>query len=189
MRALTRQRILSRSAKAGLTWNQGKYTTALQQIGPLEVSVKRIMIVGLFVFCLFFLSGDRALAQGATSGGYISYPLEDFHWQTIGNIRVMRVWQIEGVDKYPQVSILRVTTEDFHKFTNNPPELRKFVNENKVFSKPVITVGPCVALSSVDETGDAAGWIVTLLHTAHSKMMVSALPANPNLKPYFQPEK
>jgi hypothetical protein len=99
------------------------------------------------------------------------------------------VWQTEGADKYPQVSILRVTTEDFHKFTHNPPELRKFVNENKVFSKAVITVGPCVTLSSVDETGDAAGWILTLLHTAASRMTVSALPANPDLKPYFQPEK
>jgi hypothetical protein len=111
------------------------------------------------------------------------------HWQTIGDVGVLRVWRIEGADKYPQVSILRVTTEDFHKFTHDPPKLRKFVNENKVFSKAVITVGPCVALSAVDETGDAAGWILTLVHTAHSRMTVSALPTNPDLKPYFQPEK
>lgn len=126
---------------------------------------------------------------GSASGGDNRSSEQSLHWQTIGDIGVLRVWQIEGADKYPQVSILRVTTDDFHKFTNSPPELRKFVNKNKVFSKAVIAVGPCVALSSVDETGDAAGWIVTLVHTAHSKMTVSALPANPDLKPYFQPEK
>ena len=151
--------------------------------------MKRIMIVGLFVCFLLYLFGNRsAIAQGAISGGDNRSSEQSLHWQTIGDIGVLRVWQIEGADKYPQISILRVTTEDFHKFTHDPPALRKFVNDNKVFSKAVITVGPCVALSAVDETSDV-GWILTLVHTAHSRMTVSALPANPDLQPYFQPEK
>ena len=152
--------------------------------------MKRIIIVGLFACSLFQLQGlTRAVAQDANSGGQNQSSTQSVQWQMIAGVEVLRAWQVEGADKYPQVALLRVKTNDFHKFTNNPADLRDFVNDNKVFSKPVIEVGPCVTLSSVDETGDSAGWVVTMLHTAHSRMTVSALPANPELKPHPKSEK
>lgn len=150
---------------------------------------RTLLIVGLFASSLLRQGWTPVFAQDANVGGQNQSSAQSLKWQVIAGVGVLRVWQVEGADKYPQVALLRVTTDDFHKFTHSPPDLRKFVNDNKVFSKSVIEVGPCVALSSVDETGDSAGWVITVLHTLHSRMTVSALPANPDLKPYFQPEK
>jgi hypothetical protein len=108
------------------------------------------------------------------------------NWETVKGIRVLRAWQIEGRNTYPQISLLWVSTSDFQKFLHDPGELHKFVNEQKVFSKDVLTVGPWVTLSAVDETDDKAGYFLTLVHTSHSRMTVSALPANPDLQPLPQ---
>jgi len=107
-------------------------------------------------------------------------------WETVGDIKILRVWQITGRDSFPQISLLFIPSDALQKFTHNPTEFRKFVNDQKVFSKPVLTVGPAVTLSAVDETGDSDGYYVTAVHTTHSRMTVSALPANPNLKPLSQ---
>src|ERR1700751_1608418 len=119
------------------------------------VCMKRIMIAGLFACSLVQLQGwTPAVTQDANSGGQNRSYAQSLQWQVVAGVEVLRAWQVEGADKYPQGGLLRVKTNDFHKFTKNPADLRDFVNDNKVFSKPVIEVGPCVTLSSVDETGD-----------------------------------
>lgn len=147
--------------------------------------MKRRIIMGLFLCSLLFLEQRRPiLGQDAGAGipDKRTSP-QSPRWETIGDTKVLRVWAIEGPDKYPQVSLLQVSTKHFHKFMHDPVELRKFVNDHNVFSKTVLTVGPCVTLSSVDETSDKPGWIITLVHTAASRMTISALPANPELQP------
>lgn len=146
--------------------------------------MKRIVIVGLFACSLLFTAQRPVLGQNES----VETPAKQTHsqtprWQTIGNARVLRVWEVEGPDKYPQIALLWVSTDDLQKFSHDPLDLLKFVNDHKVFSKAVITVGPCVTLSAVDETSDTPGWIITAVHTQHSRMTMSALPANPELRP------
>jgi len=58
----------------------------------------------------------------------------------------------------------------------DPKKFVKFVNVNKFFSKDVITAGPWVTLSSVEQDEDSPDWLLTLLHGKMSTMIVSALP-------------
>ena len=92
-------------------------------------------------------------------------------------MQVLRVWQLEGANAYPQVSVLRVSDATYLKFFQDSQGFLKFVNANKVFSKDVIVAGPWVTLSSYVPKGQTYGWLLTLYHGKLSTMLVSALPS------------
>src|SRR5215470_10506578 len=84
--------------------------------------------------------------------------------------------QSEDEDKFPQVTILRVTNATYIKLLQDPQSLMEFVNKHKMFAKDVIQVGPWVSLSSVGKEQPPKCWVLTLLHGKLSTMLVSALP-------------
>ena len=89
---------------------------------------------------------------------------------------MMKLWQVEGKEVWPQVSVLRVSNAQYLKFSQDPKGFMDFVNVHKLFSKPVIVAGPWVSLSSVDQKDDSSDWVLTLLHGKRSTMIVAALP-------------
>jgi hypothetical protein len=99
-------------------------------------------------------------------------------WQTVGadGTQVMKVWEVEGKDVWPQIVILRVSNAIYLKFLQDPRGFMKYVNERKLFSQDVIVPGPWVSLSSLDQKLDPTIWALTLMHKKQSTMYVAALP-------------
>jgi len=91
-------------------------------------------------------------------------------------MEVLKVWELEGPDAYPQVSVLRVSNDVYFEFSRDPKEFMRFVNLHEIFPKAVIVSGPWVSLSAIDQKADQPGWILTLVHGKLSTMIVSALP-------------
>ena len=100
-------------------------------------------------------------------------------WQMIDDMQVLRVWELEGRDVWPQISILRVSNTTYLKYFQNPKDLVDFVNQNNIFSKAVIQAGPWVTLSSAGGKNGTPDWDLTLMHGKLSTMIVSALPQLP----------
>ena len=101
---------------------------------------------------------------------------ESAKWEKADDIQVLKLWELEGAKVFPQVSILRVSNERYRKFFENPKGFGEFVNQHKIFSKDVITAGPWMTLSSVEQQADPPGWVLTALHGHMSTAVVSALP-------------
>jgi hypothetical protein len=97
-------------------------------------------------------------------------------WEKVNGTQVMRIWQVEGKDIWPQISVLRVSNATYLKFSQDPKGFMKFVNEQKVFSKDVIVAGPWVSLSSVDQKDASPDWVLTMVHGKRSTIIVAALP-------------
>jgi hypothetical protein len=105
-----------------------------------------------------------------------SHRKESVKWQMIDEIPVLKIWELDGADVYPQVSILRVSDKEYRKFSKHPKEFIEFINKHQTFSKPVITAGPWVALSSVEQEPDPPCWVLTVVHGHLSTAIVSVLP-------------
>jgi|SRR5215469_3989344 len=97
-------------------------------------------------------------------------------WENVDDSQVLRIWQLEGPNIYPQISVLRVPNDAYLKFSQDPKGFMNFVNEHKVFSKDVIVAGPWVSLSSVDQKSNSLDWVLTIVHGKKSTIIVSALP-------------
>jgi len=145
--------------------------------------MKRTAMVGLFLSTLLFLAGDGlAYAQQSTTpADKTDYADQktNLKWQKIDDIQILKLWQLEGRDVWPQISILRVSNATYLKYFQNPKGLMDFVNQNKIFSKPVIEAGPWVTLSSAGEKNDPPNWDLMLSHGRTSTMIVAALPQLP----------
>lgn len=136
--------------------------------------MKRLILPALVVLCVLFLPPSRPTSAQQTEQKNLTPPM----WEYLGkDVQVLRVWQLEGANAYPQVSVLRVSDATYLKFFRDPQGFLKFVNANKVFSKDVIVAGPWVTLSSYVATGQTSGWLLTLYHGKMSTMLVSALPS------------
>ena len=132
--------------------------------------MKRIILPALVVLCVLFLLPSWPISAQQTQ--------QTPQWEKLGeDVQVLRVWQLEGANAYPQVSVLRVSDATYLKFFQDPQGFLKFVNANKVFSKDVIVAGPWVTLSSYVPKGQTSGWLLTLYHGKLSTMLVSALPS------------
>jgi hypothetical protein len=99
-------------------------------------------------------------------------------WQDVGTdgTQVMKVWEVEGADVWPQVSILRVSNATYLKFFQDPRGFMEFVNAEHVFSKDVIEADPWVSLPSVDDKDPSPEWVLATVHGKTSRMLVAALP-------------
>jgi hypothetical protein len=97
------------------------------------------------------------------------------HWEIVDGIQVAKLWQLDGPDVWPQVTIARVSNADYLKFFQDPQGFMDFVNKQEFFSKPVIEAGPWVTMSSVESTAPQT-WALTLMHGKRSSLIVAALP-------------
>jgi hypothetical protein len=99
-------------------------------------------------------------------------------WENVDadGTQMMKVWEEEGANVWPQISVLRVTNGAYLKFSRDPNAFMGFVNAHNVFSKPVIVAGPWVSLSSVDPKDASPDWVLTMVHGRESTMIVAALP-------------
>jgi hypothetical protein len=97
-------------------------------------------------------------------------------WETVDGSQVLRLWQLEGPKLWPQTTIMRVSHPTYQKYFQDPKKFVQFVNAHKFFSKDVITAGPWVTLSSVQQDVDSPNWVLTLMHGKSSTLIVSALP-------------
>jgi hypothetical protein len=140
--------------------------------------MKRWIITGFFLFSLVLVEGpispqQKAILTGATAAGR---PDVSINWENVDGRQVLRVWQLEGPNIYPQISVLRVSNDAYLKFSQDPKGFMNFVNAHKVFSKDVIVAGPWVSLASVDQKTNPPDWVLTIVHGKKSTMIVSALP-------------
>jgi hypothetical protein len=97
-------------------------------------------------------------------------------WETFENIKILRVWQIDGKDVYPQIALAQVSDKDFQKFVQNPAELVTFVNKHKVFEEEVKTASPWASLMSTNDAGDPSEWLLTFSHSRASSMAIASQP-------------
>ncbi len=101
---------------------------------------------------------------------------EAIKWETAEGIPVLKVWELNGDDVFPQTILLRVTNDAYRRFFNNPKGFMNFLNAHKIFSKDVIVAGPWVTLSSVEQQPEPREWILTVGHGHSSTIFVAALP-------------
>ena len=100
-------------------------------------------------------------------------------WQRLGEMFVLKVWELEnkgGKEVWPEVLLLRVTNSDYQKYAHRPKDFKDFLNQQKLFSKPVIIAGPWVTLASVDDEPPPENWILCVEHGKQSTVIVAALP-------------
>ncbi|PYX05721.1 MAG: hypothetical protein DMG84_21170 [Acidobacteria bacterium] len=139
--------------------------------------MKRTLIVGLFACSMLLLQEHRsASAQPQTSQGDKPTSAQSVKWESFENIRVLRVWQLESTDTYPQIALARVSNQDFQKFVQDPNALVTFVNKHKVFSKDVRAATPWASLMSTNYAGDPDEWLLTLSHGKTSMMAIASQP-------------
>jgi hypothetical protein len=140
--------------------------------------MKRWIITGFFLFSMVLVEGLISSQQKTILTGTTAAALSDvsIKWENIDGRQVLRVWQLEGPNIYPQISVLRVSNDAYLKFSQDPKGFMSFVNGHKVFSKDVIVAGPWVSLSSVDQKSNPPDWVLTIVHGKKSTMIVSALP-------------
>jgi len=137
--------------------------------------MKRIIFATLLALCVLFLLPNRPTNAQQAEQKKLA-PLE---WEKLRDgVQVLKIWQLEEADKYPQISVLRVSNAEYLKFFQDPKGFVKFINANQVFSKPVKVAGPWVTLSSYNPKNpkDDPDWVLTLVHGKLSYMVVSALP-------------
>jgi hypothetical protein len=135
-------------------------------------------IFTVFFLCSLLLLQDAGDAQRKSllMGGPAAESEKPLRWEAAEGTQVLRLWQLEGPNTWPQISVLRVSNSTYLKFSQNPKGFMEFVNAHKVFSKDVILAGPWVSLSSVDQKNDPTDWVLTIEHGKMSTMIVSALP-------------
>jgi len=116
---------------------------------------------------------QKTILTGTTAA---ARPDVSIKWENVDGSQMLRIWQLEGPNIYPQISVLRVSNDAYLKFSQDPKGFMNFVNEHQVFSKDVIVAGPWVSLSSVDQKSNSLDWVLTIVHGKKSTIIVSALP-------------
>jgi len=95
-------------------------------------------------------------------------------WETVGNAQALRIWQLDGPDVYPHVTLLRIAPDDYQAFINNPDSLLTFARSNNLFPVAATSIGP---LTSVSFSPDASypQYLVTMIHSLGSKLSAVAI--------------
>lgn len=90
-------------------------------------------------------------------------------WEPVGSSLALRVWQLEGPDVYPHVTLLRISPEDFQAFVANPSSLLDFASSYNLFPVAATSIGPLTSVSfSPDESYPQ--YLVTMIHSLGSKL-------------------
>ena len=134
--------------------------------------MKRTLIMGLFACCLLFLQRPSLLlAQDTSSEGNNSERAQIPRWETYkgitGDIKVLRVWQIESPFKKAEFALAVVSDADFQKFVQDPTRLLKFLEDNHVFpaAQTIREIAHWASLMSpAYAAGDPDYWLITIEH-------------------------
>jgi hypothetical protein len=141
--------------------------------------MKRIVCPVLLGLCILFLLPTQPRSAQQTEQKTEPKKMTALKWVKLKDgTQILRIWQLERPDAYPQIAVLRISNAKYLKYFEDPKGFMEFVNANEVFSKPVNTAGPWVTLSSYNPDNPKADpdWALTLVHGKLSTMIVSALP-------------
>jgi len=149
------------------------------------------ILAGLLAFSMLVLLRGQASSQQKTpppqkpaAAQTDLYP----RWENVDGIQVMRVWQVEGKDVWPQIAVLRVSNATYLKFSQEPEEFKKFLNKHKVFSIDVIVVTPWKAPPSLNPKDDLADWVLLGVHKPKSTVLIAALRQWDMGEPSYKPK-
>jgi hypothetical protein len=95
-------------------------------------------------------------------------------WEPIGNSQALRVWQIDGADVYPHVTLVRMSSADYQAFVNDPASLLTFARNNNLFPVPATSIGPLTSVSFAPEASYPQ-YLVTMIHSLGSKLSAVAI--------------
>lgn len=94
-------------------------------------------------------------------------------WQPVGGVKILRVWEITGPERYPHIALLRVSAGASRSFAQKPAQLLAFLNKNKVFPVKTRQIEEFVLVSSCRPNKDGS-CLYVLQHqkTSQSKVVV-----------------
>jgi hypothetical protein len=137
-----------------------------------------IILMSLLVLLVLVLSQGQARPQQKTipadkpTAARPNLPLQ---WENVDGVQVMRVWEVEGKEVWPQIAVLRVSNAQYLKFSRKPEELKEFLNKHKVFSIDVIVVTPWKSPRSLNPKDDLSDWVLLAVHKPMSTVLFAAL--------------
>jgi hypothetical protein len=145
--------------------------------------MKRTIAVGLFACSLLILQGHRAaMGQDASPRPDTPGSAQSPKWETYkgitGDIKVLRVWQIDPPSKTHEIALAIVSDADFQIFVQDPTKLVDFLNKHHVFpSDHVSEVAHWASLMSPTYPGDPDPWLLTINHAKTCRASITSQPA------------
>jgi hypothetical protein len=99
--------------------------------------MKRIGTLGLLMLSLLWPQVSRP-SIGQEAAQQKSTP---FGWKELGSgVSVLRVWEIPQSPKQPEIAILKLSEEEYRKFTQNR---KAYTNDHHIFPQPVDRIVIC----------------------------------------------
>lgn len=94
-------------------------------------------------------------------------------WQPVGEVEILRVWEITGSEQYPHIALLRVSASASRTFAEKPAELLAFLNKNEVFPVKTREIEEFVLVSpgSAKKDGDCV-YFMQHQKTSQTKVVV-----------------
>lgn len=122
--------------------------------------MKRIISPALVVLFLLFLpTMERSVAQEAQKK---TSPLL---WAPIGDgVQVLRLWEIDGGPKWPEIAILRLPVKEYKEFLEHPVD---YLNDHKVYPPQYPAKKVILCKTNHPEPANKE-CIITLMHSPNS---------------------
>src|SRR5215471_4479919 len=118
--------------------------------------MKRLLIAALFVLgVLLLLAGGRSGADDVVQPN-----LASLKWQLLQP----GVTKTDMGNGLPEVAILILTDAQFQKISVSKDAAKKYLDDQKIFKRPLIDVVFC----DVTPSKDGGQWILIIPHTLHS---------------------
>jgi|KBSMisStaDraftv2_1062788.scaffolds.fasta_scaffold432271_1 hypothetical protein len=95
-------------------------------------------------------------------------------WEPVGNSQALRVWQFDGPNVYPHVTLVRMSPTDYQGFVNDPASLLTFARDNNLFPVPATSIGPLTSVSFEPDVSYPQ-YLVTMIHSLGSKLSAVAI--------------
>src|SRR3981081_3845443 len=128
--------------------------------------MKRIIYPAFVVLFLLFLPKmERSVAQEA------QIKTSPLAWKPIGDgVQVLRLWEIDGGPKWPQIAILRLPVKEYKEFLEHPVD---YLNDHKVYP-PEYPAKRVILCKTNHPAPPSSECMVSLFHTPNSTSSASA---------------
>ena len=128
--------------------------------------MKKIISPALVVLLLLFLpTMERSVAQEA------QIKTSPLPWALIGDgVQVLRLWEIDGGPKWPQIAILRLPVKEYKEFLEHPVD---YLNDHKVYP-PKYPAKKVILCRTNHPEPPNSECLVSLFHTPNSTSSASA---------------
>jgi|ERR1700674_132900 len=122
--------------------------------------MKKIISPALVVLLLLFLpTMERSVAQEA------QIKTSPLPWALIGDgVQVLRLWEIDGGPKWPQLAILRLPVKEYKEFLERPVD---YLNDHKVYP-PEYPAKKVILCNKNQPKPSNSECIISLFHTPNS---------------------